>query len=108
MREVLEAHGPETFFAVVATAGTTNFGIVDDLESVAEVCREHGIWLHVDGAYGGAGLVAPSVRELYAGIEHCDGAVEARLGDPVIGVGVDPLDLGHQPAEVAPPIGGGE
>ncbi|MBM6402206.1 pyridoxal phosphate-dependent decarboxylase family protein [Phycicoccus sonneratiae] len=72
LREVLEANGPETFFAVVATAGTTNFGIVDDLESVAEVCREHGIWFHVDGAYGGAGLAAPSVRGLYAGIEHCD------------------------------------
>ena len=65
-------HGPETFFAVVATAGTTNLGVIDDLESVSAVCREFGIWLHIDGAYGGAGLVAPSVRHLYAGIEHCD------------------------------------
>ncbi|MHA7125406.1 pyridoxal phosphate-dependent decarboxylase family protein [Janibacter indicus] len=72
LREVLLANGPETYFAVVATAGTTNFGIVDDLESVAQVCRELGIWFHVDGAYGGAGLAAPSVRHLYAGIEHCD------------------------------------
>ena len=72
LRAVLEEHGPETFFAVVATCGTTNFGIIDDLASVAEVCREHGIWFHVDGAYGGAGLAAPSVRDLYAGIEHCD------------------------------------
>ncbi|QKE85830.1 aminotransferase class V-fold PLP-dependent enzyme [Arthrobacter sp. NEB 688] len=72
LRRAIEEHGPETFFAVVATCGTTNFGIVDDLASVAEVCREHGIWFHVDGAYGGAGLAAPSVRELYAGIEHCD------------------------------------
>lgn len=72
LRRVLEEHGPETFFAVVATCGTTNFGIVDDLASVAEVCREFGIWFHVDGAYGGAGLAAPSVRELYAGVEHCD------------------------------------
>ena len=72
LRAVLEEHGPETFFAVVATCGTTNFGIIDDLASVAEVCREYGIWFHVDGAYGGAGLAAPSVRELYAGIEHCD------------------------------------
>ena len=69
---MLEEHGPETFFAVVATCGTTNFGIIDDLASVAEVCREFGIWFHVDGAYGGAGLAAPSVRHLYAGIEHCD------------------------------------
>ena len=72
LRKVLEANGPETFFAVVATAGTTNFGIVDDLASVAKVCRELGIWFHVDGAYGGAGLAAPSVRHLFAGVEHCD------------------------------------
>ena len=72
LRQTLEEHGPETFFAVVATSGTTNFGVVDDLESVAEVCREFGIWLHVDGAYGGAGLAAPSVRHLYDGIEHAD------------------------------------
>ena len=72
LREVLLREGPETFFAVVATCGTTNFGIVDDLASVAEVCRELGIWFHVDGAYGGAGLAAESVRPLYAGVEHCD------------------------------------
>ena len=72
LREVLLEHGPDTFFAVVATSGTTNFGIVDDLESVAAVCREFGIWFHVDGAYGGAGLAAPSVRHLYEGIEHAD------------------------------------
>jgi len=72
LRTVLEAEGPETFFAVVATAGTTNFGIVDDLASVAQVCAEFGIWLHVDGAYGGAGLAAPSVRHLFDGIEQAD------------------------------------
>ncbi len=72
LRGVLEAEGAETFFAVVATAGTTNFGIVDDLESVAQVCAELGIWFHVDGAYGGAGLAAPTVRHLYAGVEHAD------------------------------------
>ncbi len=72
LRRTLEEHGPESFFAVVATCGTTNLGVVDDLASVAEVCREYGIWLHVDGAYGGAGLAAPSVRALYDGIEHAD------------------------------------
>ncbi|MEO7129752.1 MAG: pyridoxal-dependent decarboxylase [Dermatophilaceae bacterium] len=72
LREVLEANGPETFFAVVATAGTTNFGVVDNLAEVAQVCREYGIWFHVDGAYGGAGLAAPSVRGLFAGIELAD------------------------------------
>ena len=72
LRRTLEEHGPETFFAVVATSGTTNFGVVDDLDGVAEVCEEFGIWLHVDGAYGGAGLAAPSVRHLYEGIERAD------------------------------------
>jgi L-2,4-diaminobutyrate decarboxylase len=72
LRRVLEKHGPDSFFAVVATCGTTNFGIVDDLASVAQVCREFGLWFHVDGAYGGAGLAAESVRHLYTGIELCD------------------------------------
>jgi L-2,4-diaminobutyrate decarboxylase len=72
LRRTLEEHGPETFFAVVATSGTTNFGVVDDLASVAEVCREYGLWLHVDGAYGGGGLAAPSVRHLFEGIEQAD------------------------------------
>jgi glutamate/tyrosine decarboxylase-like PLP-dependent enzyme len=59
-------------FAVVATAGTTNAGIVDDLESTAAACAERGVWLHVDGAYGGAALAAPSVRPVFDGIEHAD------------------------------------
>ena len=75
LRKVLETHGPERFFAVVATAGTTNFGIVDDIDSVAQVCREYGIWLHVDGAYGGAGLAAPTVRHLFTGIEQADSLI---------------------------------
>ncbi|MFN8075412.1 MAG: aminotransferase class V-fold PLP-dependent enzyme [Kineosporiaceae bacterium] len=58
--------------AVVATAGTTNVGIVDDLASVADVAAQRGLWFHVDGAYGGAGLAAPSVRHLFDGIERCD------------------------------------
>ena len=75
LRETIDKVGADGLFAVVATAGTTNFGIVDDLASVAEVCRELGVWFHVDGAYGGAGLAAPSVRHLYAGIEHADSFV---------------------------------
>ena len=59
-------------FAVVATAGTTNLGIVDDLAGVADVAAERGLWLHVDGAYGGAALAAPSVRGIFAGIERAD------------------------------------
>jgi L-2,4-diaminobutyrate decarboxylase len=75
IRATLAEVGGDGVFAIVATAGTTNFGIVDDLASVAEVCREIGAWFHVDGAYGGAGLAAPSVRHLYAGIEHADSFV---------------------------------
>jgi aromatic-L-amino-acid/L-tryptophan decarboxylase len=60
---------------VVATAGTTNAGIIDDLAGAAAVAREHGLWFHVDGAYGGAGLFAPSVRRAYDGIEHADSFV---------------------------------
>jgi glutamate/tyrosine decarboxylase-like PLP-dependent enzyme len=59
-------------FAVVATAGTTNAGVVDDLDDVANVCEESCVWLHVDGAYGGAALAAPSVRERFRGIERAD------------------------------------
>ncbi|HWI05141.1 MAG TPA: aminotransferase class V-fold PLP-dependent enzyme, partial [Acidimicrobiales bacterium] len=59
-------------FAVVATAGSTNLGLVDDVDSIAEVCRRHGVWLHVDGAYGGAALAAPSARHRFAGVEHAD------------------------------------
>jgi glutamate/tyrosine decarboxylase-like PLP-dependent enzyme len=59
-------------FAVVASAGTTNAGIVDDLAGVAAVCERFGAWMHVDGAYGGAALAAPSVRRLFNGIERAD------------------------------------
>jgi glutamate/tyrosine decarboxylase-like PLP-dependent enzyme len=62
-------------FAVVASAGTTNFGLVDDLVSVAERAREHRLWFHVDGAYGGAALAAPAMRPLFAGIEYADSLV---------------------------------
>jgi len=59
-------------FAVVASAGSTNAGVVDDLAAVAEVCEKREIWLHVDGAYGGAGLLARSVRDRFRGIDRAD------------------------------------
>ena len=59
-------------FAVVASAGTTNAGIVDDLADVVDVAHARGVWVHVDGAYGGAALLAPSVRERFAGIDRAD------------------------------------
>jgi aromatic-L-amino-acid/L-tryptophan decarboxylase len=73
LRVAIEADGePGSLAAVVATSGTTNAGIIDDLAGAAEVARQHQLWFHVDGAYGGAGLFAPSVRDRYAGIEHAD------------------------------------
>lgn len=59
-------------FAVVATGGTTNAGIIDDLETIANVCEKEGLWFHVDAAYGGGALAAPSVRHLFDGIERAD------------------------------------
>ncbi|CAB4696430.1 unannotated protein [freshwater metagenome] len=59
-------------FAIVATSGTTNFGIVDHLDQIGEVAKRNQIWFHVDGAYGLAGILAPSTRELFVGIELAD------------------------------------
>jgi aromatic-L-amino-acid decarboxylase len=73
LRAAIEADGDSrSLAAVVATSGTTNAGIIDDLAGVADVAREYGLWFHVDGAYGGAGLFAPSIRSRYDGIEHAD------------------------------------
>jgi glutamate/tyrosine decarboxylase-like PLP-dependent enzyme len=66
---------PGSIAVVVATAGTTNAGIVDDLAGLADVAAGLGAWFHVDGAYGGAGLFAPSVRDKFAGIERADSFV---------------------------------
>ncbi|WIK61761.1 pyridoxal phosphate-dependent decarboxylase family protein [Dermabacter hominis] len=59
-------------FAVVASGGTTNAGIVDDIRSVVEVAHARGVWVHIDGAYGGAALAAPSARPRFDGIEQAD------------------------------------
>jgi aromatic-L-amino-acid/L-tryptophan decarboxylase len=66
---------PESVIGVVATAGTTNAGIVDDLEGLGTFAREHDMWFHVDGAYGGASLFSPTHRHLLAGIRHADSFV---------------------------------
>ena len=59
-------------FAIVATGGTTNIGIVDDLVSVVAVGRAHDVWVHVDGAYGVAAMLAPSTKHLFAGLGDAD------------------------------------
>jgi len=58
--------------AVVATAGTIGSGAVDPLEELAEVCRETGLWLHVDGAYGALAAAAPSGAFLRSGLASAD------------------------------------
>jgi aromatic-L-amino-acid decarboxylase len=63
---------PSTIIAAVCTSGTTNAGIVDDLAGVGSYAHERGWWFHVDGAYGGAGIFAASVRSKYDGIEQAD------------------------------------
>jgi glutamate/tyrosine decarboxylase-like PLP-dependent enzyme len=68
----LHATTNKRVFAIVGTAGSTNLGIVDDLASLARCAKERKIWFHVDGAYGLAGLCAPSVRHLYKGVEDAD------------------------------------
>ena len=62
-------------FAAIATGGATNTGVVDDLDGVATVCHDRGVWMHVDAAYGGAAMVAPSARPLFHGIERADSFV---------------------------------
>jgi L-2,4-diaminobutyrate decarboxylase len=71
----LDADQRAGIFAVVASAGTTNLGVVDDLAGIGRLCRERGWWLHVDGAYGGAALACPSQRPLFDGIELADSLV---------------------------------
>ena len=66
---------PENVIGVVATAGTTNAGIIDDIEGLGTFARENGLWFHVDGAYGGAALLSPTHRHLFEGIRHADSFV---------------------------------
>jgi aromatic-L-amino-acid decarboxylase len=60
--------------AVVATAGTTLTGAVDPLDEIAAVCERHGVWLHVDGAYGLPAAATESAGQLFAGVQRADSA----------------------------------
>lgn len=72
VKEVLALQPKHSVFAIVATAGTTNFGIVDDLRGIGTIANELGIWFHVDGAYGLAGILSEKYRKLFDGSELAD------------------------------------
>lgn len=57
---------------VVANAGDVNTGAVDPIDDIADVCARHGVWLHADAAYGGFAVLAPSRRQLLAGLGRAD------------------------------------
>jgi aromatic-L-amino-acid/L-tryptophan decarboxylase len=59
-------------FLVAANAGSVKTGAIDPLDDLADFCREEGLWLHVDGAYGGFGVLDPRLAHWYAGLERAD------------------------------------
>lgn len=61
--------------ACVATVGTTSTTSIDPVPAIAEICRQEGLWLHVDGAYGGVAAIVPEMRDVLAGVEHADSLV---------------------------------
>jgi aromatic-L-amino-acid/L-tryptophan decarboxylase len=61
--------------AVVGIAGTTDTGVIDPLDRIADVAAEFGVWFHVDGAYGLPGSLDPRVTDRYAGIERADSVI---------------------------------
>jgi len=73
---------------VIATAGTVNTGAVDDLAGIARLCRDEGLWMHVDGCIGALAALAPRGRSLVAGLELADS------------IALDPHKLMHAPFEV--------
>jgi glutamate/tyrosine decarboxylase-like PLP-dependent enzyme len=72
VKNVLGAQPENSVFAIVATGGTTNFGIVDDLRGIGELSKAHDIWFHIDGAYGLAGVLSPKYKHLFDGSELAD------------------------------------
>ena len=59
-------------FLVIGTAGTVDVGAIDDLQTIASICREQGLWYHIDGAYGALGMLSPDVACRLKGIEQAD------------------------------------
>jgi Glutamate decarboxylase and related PLP-dependent proteins len=59
-------------FLVVGSAGTVDIGAIDDLRALSTLCREEGLWFHVDGAYGALGILSPLLAPRLAGLENAD------------------------------------
>ncbi len=75
IEEYESSHAGHRVFAIVATAGTTNLGIIDDLHGIADYANSRGIWFHVDGAYGLAALCSPTVKSKFSGVEKADSLI---------------------------------
>lgn len=75
-------------FCIIASAGTTNTGTVDPLDTIATICKTEDMWMHVDGAYGGAAILGTHGKELLKGIEKADSLT------------VDPHKWFYQPYEM--------
>ncbi|GAB5525300.1 MAG: aspartate aminotransferase family protein [Roseivirga sp.] len=59
-------------FCIIGNAGTVNTGAIDDLDGLAEIAEKHGLWYHVDGAYGALAAVLPAIKHKYKGMERAD------------------------------------
>ena len=75
-------------FCIIASAGTTNTGTVDPLDEIAKICAQEDLWMHVDGAYGGAAILGDEGKSLLKGIEKADSLT------------VDPHKWFYQPYEI--------
>jgi len=69
------ARSGERLGIIVAAGGSTNAGVVDDLDGLADVASEHDAWLHVDAAYGGAAMLLPEKQSLFSGIGRADSVI---------------------------------
>lgn len=68
-QDIKAGHAP---FCVIGQAGTTVAGAVDDLDALADICAEYGLWFHVDAAYGGAALLTDYGKKIMHGIHRAD------------------------------------
>ena len=67
-----DVHAGRKPFAVIATAGSVTCGAIDDLVRIREICRDHGLWMHVDAAFGAAARLSPQLAPRLDGIETAD------------------------------------